>query len=183
MRSSIELSNIELRIQQTVDMARLGLYKNEHGEWTFPNWASTDTLKEFAMATFMQNGTEEEKAELLGQVGCTKDDADMQGNQEEGADADMESEEEEELPGELCFCTEEPLTTVSYIMHYGEPGLSYMVQYDTDGHQKWVYIEDKNGTRLQEAKRIFYHNDNSDQLRCEHHTFEDENWTELTYCK
>ena len=95
---------------------------------------------------------------------------------------EVQSDEEEELPGELCFCTEE-LTTVSYMMHSAEPGFSYMVQYDADGHQKCVYIQDNNGMRLQEAKRIFYHNDNPDQLRCEHHAFEDSNWTELTYCK
>ena len=94
-----------------------------------------------------------------------------------------EEEEEEALRGDLCAGASDPCTVILHTMAGGGAHWwNYEVHYDqSSGEQECVYINDINGQRYQRGKRLYYHEDNGDQLLLEDKDFGDEKWHEMMH--
>ena len=92
-----------------------------------------------------------------------------------------ESESEEELEGDWCYGATDPRTVITYTMAGGGAHWwKYEVHFDVDV-QKEVYVNNTNGRHRKRGEKLFFHKDQTDQLRLEHNDFdlENEDWVEL----
>ncbi len=94
---------------------------------------------------------------------------------------DDSDEEEEELAGDPCYGASDPYKVIIYTMAGGgNHWWNYEVNYDDDGQQVDVYINNINGKSLS-SKVLFYYEDQPNQLRLEDEDFDEDKWIQLEH--
>jgi hypothetical protein len=89
------------------------------------------------------------------------------------------SNDPEEIGDRVAGATE-PRTVITYTMAGGgSHWWNYEVHFDKDGTQQEVYVNNKDGKRLEDGMRIFYNEDDADLFRLEPADFTDEKWPEF----
>ena len=94
-----------------------------------------------------------------------------------------QSDSEPELEGENCIGSLEPRIVITYTMAWGcEEWGQWEVHYNIEtGEQEELYVNNTNGHHYKHGMKLFYHEDERDQLRIEANNFEHEDWHEMVH--
>ena len=94
-----------------------------------------------------------------------------------------DTESEPELEGANCAGASYPRIVITYTMAGGGAHWeNWEVHYDIEsGDQKELYINNINGHHYEYGMKLFYHEDEPDQLRIEATDFEQEDWQEMVH--
>ena len=108
---------------------------------------------------------------------------DSKEDKEDKEDEESESESEDEPEGECCAGATDPRIVITYTMAGGGAHWeNWEVHYDiADGEQKELYINNITGHHREYGMKLFYHEDETDQLRIEAKDFEHEDWHEMVH--